>query len=158
MTSQPVPGAMDRTKVGLALVGVAALLWLVMLALQGGGDAVPTLGLVLVAVGGLVAGFASRPALRAGALAVVAVGILVFYEGAIFVDGTASVAGGLFAVGAAVAAFGFARGERRAVLVGAAVAALGSALWIYTDLGSPEWQPGNVLATVAWVVVAADSR
>lgn len=153
---------MDRTRVGFALVGVASLLWVVVNLMQGFWDAMPMAGLLLIVAGGLVAAgtYSDRPTVGASALGLIVLGIVMFYMGSFSLLEPSSIAGLLFGVGAAVAAVGVARQDRRWRFIGAVVAALGSALWIYADgsIGATEWQPGNILAAVAWTLVAVDSR
>lgn len=146
---------MDRTRVGFALLGVAALLW-VSVSLDS--DGLFLAGLALAAVGAFVAAFAwpANARLAGAGLLLVAAGVAMFYDFAVFFDGVASVAGGVFAVGCAIAAVALFRGDARQRLVGAIVAAVGAAGWVYTDgvSGGVAWQPGNVLAIVAWAFVA----
>lgn len=150
---------MDRTRVGFALFGVAALLWI---AVSLDSDGLFLAGLTLLAAGAWVAAFAwpGRPGLAGGALVAAALGVVMFYDFAVFVRGLASVAGGVVAVGCLLAAAGLCRSDARLRLAGALAAAAGAALWVYTDgvSGATQWQPGNVLAVVAWAFVATDAR
>lgn len=150
---------MDRTSVGFALFGVAALLWI---AVSLDSDGLFLAGLALLAAGAWVAAFAwpARPGLAGGGLVAAALGVVMFYDFTVFVHGLASVAGGVVALGCLLAAAGLFRNETRLRFAGALAAAAGAALWVYTDGvgGATQWQPGNVLAVVAWAFVAADAR
>lgn len=139
---------------------MAALLWIAGV-MSDGSDGPYFAGLALMVVGAFmaVAAWPAKRALGAAGMAVVAVGALLFYDSHVFLYGLASLAGGLYALGAAVVAVGLSRADARWRLAGAVVATIAAALWVYTDgAGAVEWQPGNVLAVVAWATVAFDAR
>jgi hypothetical protein len=141
---------MDRLRLGLLLLALAPVAWIVGLLTEDGSSYIPALLVMLVGLAmawWMVRG--ERAWVAAGGFLVAAIGVLWFYEGALF-TGLASIAGSVVILGCLVAGFGAIRGMLGILSVGLLIVALGSLLWVYADGvgGGWIWQPGNLLAAV----------